>query len=191
MARIKVRKGMPSVHARQGDVRRAAQGALPRSRLRSRCKAEIDKIIDAAWDGYDNSRKSPLTQAGRPGLCRSQVRAVGRMDAPQREAIRRAERQQKSPSSKSRILLINGSPRSDQTCPGEMSKSFRLMEIAEEVDQARARLRGRAARPQPPDLRVRHARSIPARPASRPRCRSATGRAPAIPTIRSARPTTG
>src|SRR5947207_2496391 len=26
-----------------------------------------------------------------------------------------------------------GAPRSDQTCPGEMSKSFRLMELAEEV----------------------------------------------------------
>ena len=48
-----------------------------------------------------------------------------------RDAIARAERAQKSPAARSRILLVNGSSRSDQTCPGEMSKTFRLVEIAQ------------------------------------------------------------
>jgi hypothetical protein len=34
---------------------------------------------------------------------------------------------------RSRILLINGSSRSDQSCTGEMSKTFRLVTIAKEV----------------------------------------------------------
>ena len=50
-----------------------------------------------------------------------------------RNAIAQAEKRQKNPKSNSRILLINGSTRSDQTCPGEMSKTFRLAKIAEEV----------------------------------------------------------
>ena len=35
------------------------------------------------------------------------------------------------PLAKRRILLINGFSRSDQTCPGEMSKTWRLIQIAE------------------------------------------------------------
>jgi hypothetical protein len=50
-----------------------------------------------------------------------------------RDAIARAEHKQRSPASRSRILLVNGSSRSDQTCPGEMSKTFRLVEIAQRV----------------------------------------------------------
>ncbi|MGL1622399.1 hypothetical protein ACSTG8_23320, partial [Vibrio parahaemolyticus] len=48
-------------------------------------------------------------------------------------AIDRAERQQKSAEAKSRVLLVNGSMRSDQTCPGEISKSWRLCEVARKV----------------------------------------------------------
>src|SRR5258708_19685636 len=37
------------------------------------------------------------------------------------------------PQSSSRILIVNGSSRSDQTCPGEMSKTYRLVTLAKEV----------------------------------------------------------
>ena len=190
MARIKVRKGMPSVQLDKAEFA---------ARLQQR-------FYDPAFEplqGRDRQdhrrrlgrlRRQPQVaahQAGRPGLRRSRATSSRSNGSQRARPSRRAERQQKSPASKSRILLINGSPRSDQTCPGEMSKTFRLVEIAERGDRARARLRGRAARPQPARPRSTAARSIPARPASRRRCRSATGRAPAIPTIRSARSTTG
>jgi len=131
MARIKVRKGMPSV---QLDKATFAE------RLKQRfydpafepLKAEIDKIVDAAWDGYDDSRKAPRTRPAGPGYADPKYELSIEWIAA-RDAIKQAERRHKSPASKSRILLINGSPRSDQTCPGEMSKSFRLMEIAEEA----------------------------------------------------------
>jgi hypothetical protein len=35
-----------------------------------------------------------------------------------------------------RVLLINGSPRSEHTFPGEMSKNFRLTQLAREVFEA-------------------------------------------------------
>ena len=59
-----------------------------------------------------------------------------------REKIRAAERRQKNRKSPSRILIVNGSSRSDQTCPGEMSKTYRLAMIAKKIDREVARFRG-------------------------------------------------
>jgi multimeric flavodoxin WrbA len=50
-----------------------------------------------------------------------------------RNQIKAAEARQKDPNSPSRILLVNGSSRSDHTCPGEVSKTWRLMEMAREL----------------------------------------------------------
>lgn len=131
MARIKLRKGMPSVALTKAEfVRRARERFFDPAF--EPLQGEIDKVIEAAWNGYHDYRKAPRTKpAGRgyadPGyeLSIDWTRA--------REAIARAERQQKSRTGRSRILLINGSSRSDQTCPGEMSKTFRLVEMAQRV----------------------------------------------------------
>src|SRR5690606_39498822 len=49
-----------------------------------------------------------------------------------------AEREQKRPGAPTRILLISGADRHDQTCPGEMPKTFRLASFAKAVfDEAR------------------------------------------------------
>jgi multimeric flavodoxin WrbA len=131
MARITVRKGMPSV---------ALTKAQFTARLRERffdpafdpLQTEIDKIIAAAWDGYHGYRKAPRTKkAGRGYADPHYDLSIDWSKA--RAAIARAERQQKSSDAKSRILLINGSMRSDQSCPGEMSKTWRLVEVARRV----------------------------------------------------------
>jgi multimeric flavodoxin WrbA len=49
-----------------------------------------------------------------------------------RERIQQAERDQKSGTGPGRVLLISGAARHDQTCPGEMSKTFRLASSARE-----------------------------------------------------------
>jgi hypothetical protein len=49
------------------------------------------------------------------------------------DAIRAASDAHNSSESADRILLINGSSRSEHTCPGEMSKSYRLSKLAESV----------------------------------------------------------
>jgi multimeric flavodoxin WrbA len=95
----------------------------------------VDRIVDAAWDAYDNSRKSPRTRRAGKGFADPDYEISVEWLAT-RAAIAKAERQQRSAGSRSRILLINGSPRSDHTCPGEMSKSFRLVEIAQRVIEA-------------------------------------------------------
>jgi multimeric flavodoxin WrbA len=131
MARITVRKGMPSV---------ALTKAQFTARIRERffdpafepLQAEIGKVIDAAWDGYHESRKAPRTRkAGKGYADPGYDLSIEWSQA--RQAIAHAERRQKSAVARSRILLINGSMRSDHTCPGEISKTWRLVEIARKL----------------------------------------------------------
>ncbi len=57
-----------------------------------------------------------------------------------RERIQQAEREQKDISRPGRVLLVSGAARHDQTCPGEMSKTFRLASQArEEIERGGAR----------------------------------------------------
>jgi len=122
---------MPSVALDKAEFARRMRSRFYDPAFKS-VEQEIERIIEVAWDGYNEGRKAPLTKpAGRGYADPSYALSVEWSDASR--AIRRAERQQKSRSTKSRILLINGSSRSDQTCPGEMSKTFRLVEIAQRV----------------------------------------------------------
>ncbi len=93
---------------------------------------EIGALIDAAWDGYDHSRKSPRTQKAGEGYADPDYDlAIDWIRG--RDAIDDAQRRHDDASEHKRILLINGSSRSDQACPGEMSKTFRSCKIAEPI----------------------------------------------------------
>lgn len=131
MARAKVRKGMPSVALDKAEFTRRVRRAFYDPAFTS-VEREIERIVDVAWDGYNESRKAPRTKpAGAGHADPGYELSVEWSEAS--KAIKQAEHQQKSKSSKSRILLINGSARSDQTCPGEMSKSWRLVQLAQRV----------------------------------------------------------
>ena len=128
MARIKVRKGMPSVALTKAEFTRRFREHFIDPAF-DPLQEEIGRIVDAAWNGYHEYRKAPRTRpAGKRYEDPSYDLSVDWLKA--RAAIAAAERRQKSRSSKSRILVINASPRSDQSCPGEMSKSYRMVEIA-------------------------------------------------------------
>jgi multimeric flavodoxin WrbA len=131
MSEPDVRKGMPSVKVSRDEFKR---------RYRSRfadpafdpLQRQLDEIIAAAWDAYSNSRKSPRTRKAGPGFADPGYEiAVDWLAA--RDAIVEAQRRHDDVRERPRILLINGSPRSEHTCPGEMSKSWRLVELAEPV----------------------------------------------------------
>ncbi|MEA2853768.1 MAG: hypothetical protein QOE02_3787 [Rhodospirillaceae bacterium] len=131
MAKIKVRKGMPSVALTKAEFTRRARERFVDPAF-DPLQSEIAKIIEAAWDGYRESRKAPRTKrAGPPFADPDYDLSIDWLKT--RDSIARAEREQKAAASRSRILLVNGSSRSDQTCPGEMSKTFRLVEIAQRV----------------------------------------------------------
>jgi multimeric flavodoxin WrbA len=93
---------------------------------------EIKRVMDAAWDGYDEYRKSPRRRKAGPGFAHpEQELPVEWLDT--RERILAAEARQRDPQSPRRVLIVAGAARHDQTCPGEMSKTFRLASLAREV----------------------------------------------------------
>ncbi|MGQ0646012.1 MAG: flavodoxin family protein [Gemmatimonadaceae bacterium] len=95
-------------------------------------RGEIDRIIDVAWNGYDAYRKSPRTRKAGPGFHDPEYPLpLEWLEA--REAINRAQARFEDGGGASRVLLICGAARHDQTCPGEMSKTFRLVQMAREV----------------------------------------------------------
>jgi multimeric flavodoxin WrbA len=131
MAKIDVRKGMPNPRLSEGEFKK-------RFLLRffdpafDEVKAELDRIADIAWDGYDNSRKSPRTvKAGAEFADPDYDLSVEWLEA--HRAIQAAQRAHEDPGAPSRILIVNGAPRSEHTCPGEMSKTWRLVTLAREV----------------------------------------------------------
>jgi multimeric flavodoxin WrbA len=127
----KARKGMPSV-----ALTKAQFVALARQRFVDPAfdplHEEIGRVIDAAWDGYHRYRKSPRTRRAGAGYA-DPAFDLSIDWLKSKAAVTRAERRQRSAGAASRILLVNGSMRSDQTCPGEISKSWRLVQIARKV----------------------------------------------------------
>lgn len=90
---------------------------------------ELEKLSAVAWKAYQEGRKAPITRkAGDEFKDPDYDMSVDWYNA--REAIREAQEEQENPTSPSRILLILGSDRNDHTCPGEISKTSRLAEIA-------------------------------------------------------------
>src|SRR5438045_5384352 len=95
-------------------------------------KESIDRLAEIAWQAYDGHRKSPRTRKAGPEFADPEYElALEWLEA--RQQIFAAQKQHEDPKSPSRILLICGSPRTDETCPSEMSKSFRIAKTAKTV----------------------------------------------------------
>ena len=101
---------------------RAVQGAL-------------DQVEQTAWDNYSASHKAPLTVKAGAGF-KDPDYALSVEWKATRDRLLAAEAQQKLPTTRSRVLLINGSARNDGSCPGEISKSHRMTLWAREELEA-------------------------------------------------------
>ena len=131
MAQLKVRKGMPSVQLTKEEFTKRIRDRFYDPAF-EKLEGEIEEIIEKAWEGYDKYRKSPRARAAGRGFADPNFKLpIEWMET--RKAIEQAEKRQKERASPSRILLVNGSSRSDQSCPGEMSKTFRLVTMAQEI----------------------------------------------------------
>jgi len=137
MALVVVRKG-------QGDVKLSRDEFERRYRARfydpefDATAADIARIVEVAWRAYDEYHKSPRTRKAGPGFADPDFELpIEWLEARQR--ILDAQRHHDDPASRSRILLVCGAARTDQTCPGEMSKTYRLTQLArEEFEKANA-----------------------------------------------------
>jgi len=132
---IEVRKG-------QGDVKLSRDEFERRLRERfvdpafASVSRELDRVVEIAWKGYDEYHKSPRKRKAGPAFADPEFELpIEWLDTHER--IQQAEREQKTATTQSRVLLIAGAARHDQTCSGEMSKTFRLAQIArEEIERA-------------------------------------------------------
>ena len=132
----------PKPRVGQGDVK-LSRDEFDR-RLRERfydpafrdAEAEVDHVVEVAWQAYDEYRKSPIKRPAGRGF------ENPRFELPvewleTREEIQHAARQHTDATRRGRVLIVSGAARHDQTCPGEMSKTFRLASLARgEVERA-------------------------------------------------------
>ena len=130
------------------DIRKGqAPAPLVRSEFSARFRASfidaafraedpsISRLEEIAWGAYMEGRKAPFTQKAGAGyadpdyeLSTEWVSTKKRLEA--------AQLHWSDPSATSRVLLVCGSARNDGTCPGEISKTFRLLALARDVLEA-------------------------------------------------------
>ena len=134
-AELQPRRGMPSPKLSHDEFCR-------RYRLQfvdpafDRIRDHLDTAAEIAWQAYTDSRKAPFTSAaGSDFHDPTYELAHDWIDA--RRAIKQAEARHGDEALPRRILLINCSPRSEHTCPGEMSKSWRLIQLAKNEIESR------------------------------------------------------
>ena len=92
----------------------------------------IEALIAVAWSAYVEGRKAPRTRRAGEGYSDANYELSVHWLAA-RAAIDAAAARQRDAAAPARILVVCASPRSEHTCPGEMSKSFRLTETARAV----------------------------------------------------------
>jgi multimeric flavodoxin WrbA len=126
----KTRKGLggPPLSKVEFDRRFRAQFFDPAFESR---QAAIDELESVAREAYEQGRKSPVTRRAGTG-CADPSYELSVEWLAARDAVRAAQAQNADKARLARILLICASPRNDKTCPGEMSKTFRLTEVAAE-----------------------------------------------------------
>ncbi len=100
-----------------------------------RVRPELEKVFEVAWDGYIAYRKAPRTRPAGKGYADPKYHLSVEWSET-RAKLRAAEKRQKDPGSRSRILIVNGSTRSEHTCPGEISKTRRLALHAQKTLEA-------------------------------------------------------
>jgi multimeric flavodoxin WrbA len=125
------RKGMPNPELDEAEFKQRFKSQYVDPAFDD-LQVALDAMAAAAWDGYIKGRKAPHTRKAGPefadpdyDLSVDWIAAKAAVDA--------AQKRHDSRRGKPRILIINGSSRSEHTCPGEMSKSYRLAEISRDV----------------------------------------------------------
>ena len=91
--------------------------------------AAIARLEDIAWGAYQEGRKSPVTRKAGPEFA-DPAYDLSVEWIETRDRLKAAQAAWESPATASRVLLVCGASRNDGTCPGEISKTWRLTNIA-------------------------------------------------------------
>src|SRR3954465_13301811 len=125
-----VRKGQaPPMHTREEFGKRfRARFFDPAFQPEQEAIARLEEI---AWQGYEKGRKAPVTRKAGPEFKDPDYDlSVEWYEAHQK--LQAAQRRWEDKATPSQVLVICCAPRNDGTCPGEISKTWRLAKIAQE-----------------------------------------------------------
>jgi multimeric flavodoxin WrbA len=92
----------------------------------------IARLEDIAWQAMQEGRKAPHTQPAGAGFA-DPAYQISTEWLDTRKRLRLAQQRWQDPAAPSRVLLVCGSARNDGTCPGEVSKTWRLTGLAQQV----------------------------------------------------------
>ncbi len=95
-------------------------------------KDALSQVEAVAWDNYIKGHKAPITVKAGHEFADPDYDLSAEWKAT-RERLLIAEAKQKDPATPSRVLLICGAARNDGSCPGEMSKTFRMTQLAKNM----------------------------------------------------------
>jgi multimeric flavodoxin WrbA len=88
----------------------------------------LARLEQIAFDAMTEGRKAPRTRPAGPGFADPDY-ALSDEWREAHERLQRAQVRWGRPETPSRVLVVCGSARNDGTCPGEMSKTWRLARI--------------------------------------------------------------
>ncbi len=127
----KVRKGQAPDQLTRQEFGKRFRGSFVDPAFQAEAEA-IARIEQIAWLGYADGRKAPITRKAGPSYADPDYDlSVDWIEA--KERIDRARDAWADPKTRTRALVICGSPRNDGTCPGEISKTFRLAGLVNEA----------------------------------------------------------
>ena len=95
-------------------------------------RGSIARLEAIAWKAYCEGRKAPSTVPAGVGFADPAYRISTEWLETKRR-LDSARKQHEDPTAKTRILVVTGSSRNDDTCPSEASKSWRLSQLASET----------------------------------------------------------
>ncbi|MFD4837433.1 flavodoxin family protein [Achromobacter sp. NPDC058515] len=98
-------------------------------------KDALERLEAIAWDAYEGGRKAPLTVKAGPGYADPDYDLSVEWKET-RDRLARAAQIQRDPHTRSRVLVVIGASRNDGTCPGEVSKTWRLAQIVRQEVEA-------------------------------------------------------
>lgn len=128
-----VRKGQASPPHPRDVFRERFMGRFKDPAYRKESGA-LERIEAIAWEAYEQGRKAPVTRKAGPGFKDPDYDLSvewyeNQLHLEQLQAL------WNDPATKSRVLVIVTSSRNDGTCPGEVSKTWRLAKLAEKTLQ--------------------------------------------------------
>lgn len=126
-----VRKGMPDPRLSKEEFRNRFFARFYDPAF-APMEDDLETIMSVAWEAYQAGRKAPVTVPAGDGFADPNYQ-LSTQWLEARNAIETAAQRHNDPSFPANILIINASPRSEHTCPGEMSKTYRLVRAAEQT----------------------------------------------------------